>query len=335
MKKLTILVIIVISLMLFAFKVFETNPATTFLNSLTEEQKEKTQFPFDDLSRTTWHFLPGAMWPRLGIQLGELNEEQKELLSKLLRSNLSEIGYGKVTKIMDLENVLLELGQGDADFRDSNKYIVAFYGNPEKDSLWAWSFEGHHLSLNFSVYNNKISIAPRFMGASPATIMEGKRKGERTLANEEDFGLQLINSLSEDQKKIAIFQKTSYAEIVTSNSTEVAPLQPVGIKIGDLKMNQQTILIGLLEEYLSTMPEDLAKKRIESLKSEEFNDIRFGWAGAIESGKAHYYRIQGKSFLVEFDNTQNNANHIHLVWRDFNGDFGKDVIKEHYEHSHN
>ena len=100
-------------------------------------------------------------------------------------------------------------------------------------------------------------------------------------------------------------------------------------------MNQQTILISLLEEYLSTMPEDLAKKRIENLKSEEFNDIRFGWAGAIESGKAHYYRIQGKSFLVEFDNTQNNANHIHLVWRDFNGDFGKDVIKEHYEHSHN
>jgi hypothetical protein len=334
MKKLTILVIVAGSFMLFAFKFFEAKPATNFLYSLSEEQLEKAQFPFDDLSRTTWHFLPGAMWPRVGLQLGELNEGQKELLFKLLRNNLSEIGYGKVTKIMDLENVLLELGQGDASFRDSNKYFITFYGNPEKDSLWAWSFEGHHLSLNFSVYNNKISIAPRFMGASPATILEGKRKGQRTLANEEDFGLELINSLSEDQKKIAIFQKTSYADIVTSNATEVSPLQPVGIKIGDLKMNQQAILISLMEEYLSTMPKDLAEKRIENLKSEEFNEIRFGWAGATEYGKAHYYRIQGKSFLVEFDNSQNNANHIHLVWRDFNGDFGKDLIKEHYDHSH-
>lgn len=321
--------------MLFAFKVFETNPATTFLNSLSKQQRDRAQMHFTDTSRTTWHYFPGTMYKRAGIQLGELNTEQKELFFKLLKTYLSETGYNKTIKIMDLETVLFEIGQGDAYNRDPEKYSVAFYGNPEKDSLWAWSFEGHHLSLNFSILNNKISIAPRFMGASPAIIKEGKRKGERTLANEEDFGFQLINSLSEDQKKIAIFQKKAYPDIVTSNATEVAPLQPVGIKVGDLKMNQQTIIIGLLDEYLSTMPKALAKKRMDNLKSEEFNDIRFGWAGDTETGKPHYYRIQGKTFLVEFDNTQNNANHIHLVWRDFNGDFGKDLIKEHYEHSHN
>lgn len=335
MKKKSVLFILICSLTFLAFKLFNTNPATTFLNSLTEEQRDRAQMHFTDSSRTTWHFFPGTMYKRAGIQLGELNKEQKELLFKLLRNYLSETGYNKTLKIMDLENVLFEMGQGDADFRDPEKYSVAFYGNPEQDSLWAWSFEGHHLSLNFSILNDKISIAPRFMGASPAIIKEGKRKGERTLANEEDFGFQLINALSEDQKKIAIFQKTAYPDIVTSNATEVAPLQPVGIKVGDLKVNQQTILNGLLEEYLSTMPKALAIKRMENLKSEEFNDIRFGWAGDTEKGKPHYYRIQGKTFLVEFDNTQNNANHIHLVWRDFNGDFGKDLIKEHYEHSHN
>ena len=334
MKKVAVHLILICSLTFLAFKFFDYNPATTFLNSLTKEQKEKTQLPFNDVSRTTWHFFPGTMYQRAGIQLGELNTKQKELLFKLLRAHLSETGYNKTLKIIDLENVLLEM-EGNADFRDSNKYTVAFYGNPDKDSLWAWSFEGHHLSLNFSILNkNKISIAPRFMGASPATIKEGKRKGERILAHEEDYGLQLINALSEDQKKKAIFQKTAYPEIVTFNASAVTPLKIVGIRTGDLTNTQKKILTTLLYEYLSTMSKELAEKRMENLKSEEFDDIRFGWAGETESGKPHYYRIQGKTFLVEFDNTQNNANHIHLVWRDFNGDFGRDLIKEHYEHSH-
>lgn len=334
MKKTALFIVILCSISFLAFNLLNNNPTISFLNSLTKEQREKAQLPFDDLSRTSWHFLPGAMWPRAGVQLGELNEEQKELFLKQLRTSLSEIGYGKVTKIMDLENVLLELGQGDANFRDSNKYFVTFYGNPEKDSLWAWSFEGHHLSLNFSILNDKISIAPRFMGASPATINEGKRKGQRTLANEDDLGLQLINSLSEDQKQKAIFQKTSFADIITSNASEVGPLNPVGIKMEDLYNDQQLVLVNLLKEYLSSMPKALAEQRMENLKMEDFDAIRFGWAGATVIGQPHYYRIQGKTFLVEFDNTQNNANHIHLVWRDFEGDFGRDLIKEHYQHSH-
>ena len=334
MKKFTIVLMIICSISIFAFKYSQTNPATNFLDSLSKEQKEKTQFSFDDQSRTSWHFLPGAMWPRAGIQLSELNENQKELLFKLLKESLSETGYSKTIRIIDLENVLRELGQGDADFRDPEKYKVAFYGDPENDNLWAWSFEGHHLSLNFSIVNGKISIAPRFMGASPATIMQGKRKGERTLAHEEDYGLQLINALSKDQKKQAIFQNTAYADIVTSNASEVGPLSPVGIRVGDLSDGQKTILSNLIHEYLSTMPTALAEKRMENLKLEEFDEIRFGWAGANQSGEPHYYRIQGKTFLVEFDNTQNNANHIHLVWRDFDGDFGIDLIREHYQNSH-
>jgi len=333
MKKKAGLIILICSISLLAFQYFNETPATTFLNSLNNEQREKAQMPFDDLSRNTWHFLPGAMWPRAGIQLGELNAKQKESLFNLLQSHLSETGYTKARKIMELENVLFETGQGSAEFRDPEKYSVAFYGDPEKDSLWAWSYEGHHLSLNFTVANGKVSIAPRFMGASPATIKEGKRKGERTLANEEDYGLQLVNALSIEQKQEAIFQKISYADIVTSNASEVAPLSAVGIRMKDLTTGQQKILLSLLDEYLATMPKALAEKRMDNLKSEEFDDIRFGWAGETEIGKPHYYRIQGKTFLVEFDNTQNNANHIHLVWRDFDGDFGRDLIKEHYQHS--
>jgi len=334
MKKTVIILVLICSLTFLAFQYFGTNPASTFLNSLTKEQRALAQMQLSDSSRTTWHFFPGTMYHRAGIQLSDLNTEQLGNLNELLKAYLSDTGYDKTLKIMDLENVLFEIGQGDANFRDPKKYTVAFYGDPEKDSIWAWSYEGHHLSLNFTIANDKVSIAPRFMGASPAIIMEGKRKGERTLAHEEDYGLRLINALSDEQKKKAVFNKMAYPDIVTFNASEVKPLEQVGIRSGDLTNDQKKMLSTLLYEYLSTMPKALAEKRMDNLKSEEFDDIRFGWAGETELGKPHYYRIQGKTFLVEFDNTQNNANHIHLVWRDFDGDFGRDLIKEHYKHSH-
>ncbi|MDU8887162.1 DUF3500 domain-containing protein [Yeosuana sp. MJ-SS3] len=330
MKNITLAIFILFISYAFALNSKSSNPALDFLNSLSIEQKEKALLPFGHITRQEWHFLPGAMWPRAGIHLFELDQNQIALLFDLLKNNLSETGYDKTMKIIDLENVLAEMS-GDTDFRDPEKYSIAFYGNPEKDNAWAWSFEGHHVSLNFTIVNGKVTIAPRFMGASPAIIQEGHRKGEKTLGQEEGLGLILINSLSDEQVQKAIFQKESFFDIVTSNATEVGPLSKVGIKISDLNDKQQNILWDLLDEYLSTMPTELAEQRMENLKTEELNDIRFGWAGSTQLGKPHYYRIQGKTFLVEFDNTQSNANHIHLVWRDFDGDFGRDLIAEHYK----
>ncbi len=257
-------------------------------------------------------------------------KQQKQILFQLLHTSLSETGYAKTLQIMSLENVLAEMS-GETFSHDPEKYYVAFYGNPAKDSLWAWSFQGHHLSLNFTILYGKMEIAPRFMGANPATVKSGKRKGERTLAAEEDLGLELINSIHDKQK--AIFSEQSPYDIVTRNAPEVDPLEPVGIKLEELSAANQELLLKLIHEYLATMPDELAKKRAENLEKEEMDEIRFGWAGATHSGEPHYYRIQGKTFLIEFDNSQNNANHIHSVWRDFDGDFGRDFIREHYENS--
>ncbi|MBN4084731.1 DUF3500 domain-containing protein [Flavobacteriaceae bacterium AH-315-B10] len=315
-----------------SFNLFNEELAVKFLNSLSQDQRSLAQLPFDDLSKSTWHFIPSSMWPRKGIELTELDNNQKNLVHLLLQSSLSESGYKKTMKIINLENVLLEI-TGDSIMRNPDKYSVAFYGNPEKDSLWSWSFEGHHLSLNFTILNGKTSIAPRFLGASPATIPSGSRKGERTLAEEEDLGFELINSLSIKQRKIAIIQDKAFTGIVTKNSIKVDPLFPVGIKYEELNSSQQLVFLKLLNEYLSTIPEKEAKKRMEKLKNEEMNEARFSWAGGMHQGEGHYYRIQAKSFLIEFDNSQNNANHIHTVWRDFNGDFGKDLIREHYKNS--
>ena len=332
MKKITTITIILITSVLFAFKADKTDQASTFLDSLNKEQRNKAQLSFDTSSKYDWHYLPATMYPRAGIALYELNSAQKKLFFTLLQSSLSETGFAKTQQIISLENVLAEIS-GDKVRRDPEKYYTAFYGNPAKDSLWSWSFQGHHISLNFAVLNGKTSIAPRFMGANPAIVMEGSRKGERTLDKEDDLGLELINSCSAEQKQKAIFNQKSFNDIVTTNSAEVGPLQPIGIKMKDLNDSQQTILLHLIDEYLATMPKNLAAKRMKNLKKEETNEIRFAWAGATLLGKGHYYRIQGKSFLVEFDNTQNHANHIHSVWRDFDGDFGRDLIREHYQSS--
>jgi hypothetical protein len=328
----TTLLISIITILVISFKVSDNSPVIDFLDSLDSHQLEKVSLSFDDLSRNSWHFLPGQMWPRSGIQLKELEEEQKEKLTLMLMKFLSETGYIKTEKIIELENVLAEI-EGDTEFRDPEKYFVAIYGNPRTDSLWAWSFEGHHVSLNFTIVNDKIASSPRFFGANPAIIPEGKRKGERTLDKEEDLAYELMGNLSEEQKQKAIFQSVSFFDIVTSNASEVTPLHPVGIEAKELDATQKTCLQNLINTYLSSLPEKIASERENKIVEEEFDEIRFGWAGSIEKGEAHYYRVQGKSFLIEFDNTQNDANHIHTVWRDFNGDFGRDLIKEHYHNS--
>lgn len=332
MNKISTITLLLVGSILLAFHSYKTDPAKKFLKSLNREQLKIALMPFGDKGKQDWHYLPATMYPRAGIALNQLNPEQKQLLFELLHSSLSETGYTKTKQIISLENVLAE-NTGNKVTRDPEKYYAAFYGDPEKESLWSWSFQGHHISLNFTIKNGEISIAPRFLGANPATVLEGSRKGERTLAVEEDLGLELIKSCSAEQKKKAIFQQNAFSDIVTTNSAEVVPLQPVGIKMKELDASQQSILLHLIDEYLATMPKDLASKRLEKLKKEETGEIRFGWVGVLESMKGHYYRIQGKTFLIEFDKTQDNANHIHSVWRDFDGDFGRDMIREHYQSS--
>ncbi|WP_299549652.1 DUF3500 domain-containing protein [Seonamhaeicola sp.] len=333
MKKLIPVIVSVFTVfLLLSFSYHKSKHVIKFLDCLNAEQLEKVSLPFDDTSRVSWHFLPSTMYPREGITFKELNEKQEAAFFKMLTYFLSESGYNKTKKIINLENVLVELG-GDPEFRDAKAYYIAVYGNPREDNLWAWSFEGHHISLNFTVKDHTISAAPRFFGANPAIIKEGSKKGQRTLHREEKLAYMLLKSLTDEQKKVAIFSDVAFNEIVTFHDTKVSPLAPAGIKANDLNEEQKQRLKALIYEYLSALPDALAHAREDKIHKEEFNDIRFGWAGSTEKGKPHYYRIQGKTFLIELDNTQNNANHIHCVWRDFDGDFGRDIIKEHYKNS--
>ena len=307
--------------------------ALNFVNSLNETQRKKAVFPFNEMNRYEWHFLPAAIIGRTGIAVKDLDSLQKENLHLLLHAYLSKEGYVRTTNIMDFEYLLKEM-QPKNPGRIPENYSVTIYGTPSQDSIWGWKFSGHHLALNFTIVKDKIGFAPFFFGVYPAEVKDGPKKGTRLLKDQEDLGFELVNSLTPEQKNVAIFDLRAFTEIVTTNSQKVGPLEPVGLFANRMNPEQKIVLNKVIASYLLSMPVSLATARIKKIAFEDMNSIRFGWAGGLIPGKPHYYRIQGKTFLIEFDNTQDNANHIHTVWRDFNGDFGLDLIREHYHDTH-
>jgi hypothetical protein len=305
-----------------------------FLGSLRPEQRAKAVFRFEDAERVNWHFVPRA---RRGLPLKEVSPEQQALARRILRTALSQRGYLKATTIIELELVLREMGQ-DPVVRDPELYFFSVFGSPGPEEPWGLRAEGHHLSLNFTVVGDSlVATAPAFMGANPAEVRVGSRVGLRPLAAEEDLARELIHRLDADQRATAVIANVTPRDIVTGNAARVEPLSPVGIRVTELRADQVQLLVRLIDEYLGRMAEPLAERRRAALEQTDFGEVAFAWAGSLERGQAHYYRIQGPSFLIEYDNTQNNANHIHTVWRDFDGDFGRDLIREHYRdgmHSH-
>ena len=191
--------------------------------------------------------------------------------------------------------------------------------------------EGHHLSLNFTLVDDSlVATTPSFFGANPARVQRGARRGLRPLADEEDIGRQLALSLDDRQRATALIAARAPQDIVTGNAGQVSPLSPAGIHVSELRPDQAAVLSRLLEVYLGRMSGPLVERRRAALQRTDFREVTFAWAGSLQPGEAHYYRIQGPTFLVEYDNTQNDANHVHTVWRDFAGDFGRDLLREHY-----
>jgi hypothetical protein len=312
-----------------AARMFQT--AESFLNSLAPDQRKRASFPFEDEERCDWHYVPRS---RSGLPLKDMTADQQALALSLLKVALSQNGYWKSATIMKLEAVLREIESFDMG-RDPQKYYFSFFGPPSENGTWGWRVEGHHLSLNFTIINGHLlASAPRFLGANPAEVAAGELSGVRTLAGEEDLARKLLLSLNPEQKRKAVFRKQAYHDIVTGSDEIVSPLDPVGIPAAQLDEAQRDLLDRLIDEYVSALPPEIARQRIAAVRSSALDQIYFGWAGGIEPGRPHYYRIQGSTFLIEYDNVQNGANHIHTVWRDFDGDFGRDLLGEHYRTAH-
>ena len=302
--------------------------ATDFLSALQPEQTAKASFALKSDERENWHFIPK---PRNGLPLKEMTPPQRNLAHALLKSGLSDRGYGKATNIMSLELVLFDM-ENKSPKRDPELYYVSIFGKPGSTEPWGWRVEGHHLSVNFTIANGKnISATPSFLGTNPGEVKAGPRKGVRILGEEEELGRQLVKSLSDDQKKMAVFSADAPKEVVTGSARKTKALDWVGLPQAKMNVEQKKSLLKILNAYLSRERAELAKGDLAKIEKAGLEKIYFAWAGGLERGEPHYYRIQGPTFLMEYDNTQNDANHVHAVWRDFENDFGEDILRKHYE----
>lgn len=305
--------------------------ANRFLAALDANQRGKAILPFDSDERMNWHFIPKE---RKGLPLREMTPYQKHLAGALLAAGLSQTGYIKAVTIMSLEDVLQIIESDRGDVRNPEKYYFSVFGTPSNSGTWGYRVEGHHLSQNYTVVDGNVVDGPSFFGANPAQIREGPRKGLRTLAGEDDLGIELIHALDEHQQKIAIVNPTAYRDILTGASRKAALQgQPSGLSASTMNARQFDALMALMEEYARNVPDELATNRIAQINNAGRN-IYFAWSGGINREDPRYYRVQTPSFLIEFDDTQDNANHIHSVWRDLTHDFGQDLLQQHYKTSH-
>lgn len=305
--------------------------AGRFLASLTPEQAQKARFTFADDERLNWHFIPKE---RKGLPIREMTPPQKLLAYSLLNSALSQRGFTKATTIMSLEDVLRQMEKDDGERRNPEKYYFSIFGEPAEKGAWGMRVEGHHFSLNVTVVNGRVVGSPNFYGSNPAEVRQGPRKGLRVLHAEEDLGRDLLASLTPEQKGVAIIAKEAYKDILTMASRKASiEGAPKGLQASKMNARQRALLTTLIEEYTRNMPDEVAQAR-EALIKKAGNDLYFAWAGVEERGGPHYYRVQAPDFLIEYDNTQNDANHIHSVWREFKGDWGDDLLAQHYKASH-
>jgi hypothetical protein len=303
--------------------------ANKWLTSLSPEQRDKAVFPFDSEERLKWHFIPNEMFPRKGVTFKDMSEPQRALAQDLVKTGLSARGYLTATSIMELEKVLRAMEGGVRFARDHEAYQISIFGTPGDKKAWGWRLEGHHLSVRFDVVGGTATTSsPAFFGSNPAEVREGPQKGTRVLGAEEDAARALLDALDETQRTAAIVQGDAPGDIVTMILPKVDPLSPGGIKASALTKAQREKLTQLIDVYAGLMAPDLAADRMERMKKAGLDNIAFAWMGETAKGKKHYYRVQGPTFLVEYDNTQNDGNHIHSVWRDFNGDFGRDLLRE-------
>ena len=309
--------------------------ARAFVRSLDPDRRAIAAFPFDSDERENWHYIPR---PRAGLKRGDMTQRQQDDADALTAASLSAAGIRKARSIMAHETILgdLETSAGTLRFdRSPGLYHFSVFGQPGGSDPWGWQVDGHHLSLNTTVVEGrKISVTPSFFGANPAVVPRGPHNGLRILREEEDAGRSLLESLDAEQ----IYQCTIYPaappDIITRASRRARIEPAVGLPASAMTADQRERLVRLIEVYVKRSPEDAAAEQMRKIHDAGLQLIRFGWAGSRYRGQAHYYRVHGPTFLIEYDNTQDRANHIHAVWRDMEGDFGADLLREHYREAH-
>jgi hypothetical protein len=307
-----------------------TEACSNFLNSLNPEQKAKATYSYLDGERIFWYYPP---LNRHGLPLREMDAQQRKLAYAVMASGLTDKSYEQAKLIIEHEDILgpLEVEQDKVTFlRDTERYYFTIFGEPGGSDPWGWRVEGHHVCLNYSIWKDKvISVTPFFFGANPAEVRKGPKNGLRILGDREDLAFELMESLDAGQQSKAIIYDEAPLDILTYNSSKVSLPREEGLAASKMSGTQQEMLMALVTLYVSQVRSDVAQERLDAFKTNGIDGIHLAWAGPVDKGKAHYYRLHGGDFLVEFDNRQDGANHIHSVYRDVENDFASDVLRQH------
>lgn len=295
-----------------------------FLGLLDDGQRQKVLIAFDSANRLDWHYIPRS---RPGLSLGEMRADQSDAARALFASVLNERGLQLLDGVRLLEGVLREQ-QGS--WRDPGRYYVSVFGRPGAFP-WGWRFEGHHLSLNVALpAAGHVAVTPFFVGAHPATVREGPNRGFRLLGTSEDLARRIMAGLTAPQRQAAIIADRSFGEIVASPQREQDLGSPRGLLLAEMTGEQRNLVEALMDRFLGTLAPDLVAAQKRRVMDQGIAAFRFAWAGSLTPGEAHYFRVHGPATVIEHDNTQNGANHIHTVWRDLAADFGRDALADHY-----
>jgi len=311
--------------------------ANAVINILSEEQKTKALYPFDTAERYRFMYVP--LEDRKGISMNELNPAQQAAVIDLLKTSLSQETVKKVQDIMQLDLVLKDLEHRKADdhYRDPGKYFLTIFGIPSATTIWGWRFEGHHVAFHFSADKKElVAGTPSFLGSNPATVLAGPQKDKQVLKEETDRGFALLHALSAAELKKAVIDSVAPGEILTAATRKAMIANPAGIRYSELSAANKQLFLQLLNMYVHRYTKLFADNMLKQIQAAGLDNLWFTWAGYTEHvlGKPYYYRIQGPTLIIEYDNSQNNANHIHTVIRDLTNDFGGDMLLEHYRSSH-
>lgn len=294
------------------------------------------KYLFQDAERGNFHFFPIA---RRGASLNKLGVGQRQLGYALMTTALSHIGTQKAFSIMSLGDYLRANDENPNVYRDSDQYYFAIFGDPDPNGTWGYRLEGFHLSINVTVVGGRwISVTPSFFGAIPATVPDGPQKGLQVLKYETELGRELAKSMTDKQRKVGFgeipdFLTETVGGLTTGNKRRITRGEPNGLAAANMTSGQRELLMRLVREHIGRIRKELADQDLMRIDRAGTGNIHFVWAGGLESGEPHHYLIQGPTFLIEYDNTQDGADHVHCVYRDFDNDFG-DSLVEHYRQHH-
>ena len=303
--------------------------AGAFVQALEPGQRQAAVFVFGHDERRNWHYVPRS---RAGVAFKDLTPGARAAAHELMKASLSSVGYAKAVNVVKLEEVLRQLETFGGLLRDPEKYYVSIFGAPEAAAPWGWRLEGHHLSLNFTLVPGRpVAVTPAFFGANPAEVQSGPNRGLRTLADEQDLGIAIARGVDASLRGRLVIAAESLGDIVSGPGRADSLKAPVGVGLGELAAEPRALALRLIETYVRNMRSEIAEEELRRMREAGSEHVRFAWAGPIDPKQPHYYRLHGPTLLIEYDNSQNRANHVHSVWHDPRNDFGADLLRAHYE----